>query len=81
MEKVILISVDGLRPDGFLACGNPYIDELMKKAFYTLNGKTYPMEKHGFLIDADFTVEEKTEEPVADIFADYNKNDDNGENN
>lgn len=40
MEKVILISVDGLRPDGFLACNNPYVDELMKKAYYTLEGKT-----------------------------------------
>lgn len=40
MEKVILISVDGLRPDGFLECGNPYIDELMKRAYYTLDGKT-----------------------------------------
>jgi len=39
-NKVILISVDGMRPDGFLACGNPYIDELMKKATYTLNGRT-----------------------------------------
>ena len=39
-HKVILISVDGMRPDGFLACGNPYIDELMKKATYTLNGQT-----------------------------------------
>lgn len=39
-NKVILISVDGMRPDGFLACGNPYINELMKKAYYTLNGKT-----------------------------------------
>ena len=40
MKKVILISVDGMRPDGFLACGNPYIEELMKKAYYTLEGKT-----------------------------------------
>ncbi|MBQ3488000.1 MAG: alkaline phosphatase family protein [Clostridia bacterium] len=39
-NKVILISVDGLRPDGFLACGNPYIHELMQKAYYTLDGKT-----------------------------------------
>ena len=39
-HKVILISVDGMRPDGFLACGNPYIDELMKKATYTLDGQT-----------------------------------------
>ena len=40
MEKVILISVDGLRPDGLLACGNPYIHELMELAYYTLDGKT-----------------------------------------
>ena len=38
--KVILISVDGMRPDGFLKCGNPYIETLMKKAYYTLDGKT-----------------------------------------
>ena len=30
MEKVILISIDGMRPDGFLACGNPYIEELQR---------------------------------------------------
>ena len=40
MEKVILISVDGLRPDGLLACGNPYIHELMELAYYTLDGRT-----------------------------------------
>ena len=39
-NKVILISVDGMRPDGFLSCGNPYIHELMSKAYYTLDGKT-----------------------------------------
>ena len=39
-HKVILISVDGMRPDGFLGCGNPYIVEMMKKAYYTLDGKT-----------------------------------------
>lgn len=39
-EKVILISVDGMRPDGFLTCGNPYIEEMMKKSYYTLDGKT-----------------------------------------
>ena len=39
-NKVILISVDGMRPDGFLACGNPYIHELMRKAYYTLDGRT-----------------------------------------
>lgn len=39
-KKVILISVDGMRPDGFLACQNPYIEEMMAKAYYTLDGKT-----------------------------------------
>lgn len=28
-NKVILISVDGMRPDGFLACKNPYIAKTM----------------------------------------------------
>ena len=40
MEKVILISVDGMRPDGFLACGNPFAEELMRLSAYTLDGRT-----------------------------------------
>ena len=40
MNKVILISVDGMRPDGFLSCGNPYIHELMANSTYTLKGRT-----------------------------------------
>lgn len=39
-NKVILISVDGMRPDGFLACKNPYIEKMMAMAYYTLDGKT-----------------------------------------
>lgn len=39
-NKVILISVDGMRPDGFLNCKNPYIEDMMKKSYYTLNGTT-----------------------------------------
>ena len=39
-QKVILISIDGMRPDGFLNCGNPYIHEMMKKSWYTLDGQT-----------------------------------------
>ena len=43
MKKVILISVDGMRPDGFLNCGNPYIDTLMKDSLSALNAQTvYP---------------------------------------
>lgn len=40
MNKVILISVDGMRPDGFLACKNPYIEQMMENSYYTLDGKT-----------------------------------------
>ena len=39
-NKVILISVDGMRPDGFLACKNPYIENMMASAYYTLDGQT-----------------------------------------
>ena len=39
-NKVILISVDGMRPDGFLSCKNPYITQMMAMAYYTLDGKT-----------------------------------------
>lgn len=40
MEKVILISIDGMRPDGFLNCGNPYIEKMMQLGAYTLDAKT-----------------------------------------
>ena len=39
-KKVILISIDGMRPDGFLQCGNPFIEEMMKRGSYTLNART-----------------------------------------
>ncbi len=44
-NKVILISVDGMRPDGFLACKNPYIEKMMQSAYYTLDGKTMLVSK------------------------------------
>jgi len=40
MNKVILISIDGMRPDGVTECGNPYVNELIKKASYTLTART-----------------------------------------
>lgn len=40
MEKVILISIDGMRPDGFLSCGNGFVEEMMKKASYSLEAQT-----------------------------------------
>lgn len=33
--KVILISIDGMRPDGLRACGNPYVSELERIATYS----------------------------------------------
>lgn len=39
-KKVILISIDGMRPDGLKGCKNPYLDELLKKASYTFSART-----------------------------------------
>ena len=39
-KKVILISIDGMRPDGLVNCGNPYLQTLMKESSYTLHGRT-----------------------------------------
>ncbi len=40
MKKVILISIDGMRPDGFLQCGNPFMQDMMRLGSYTLDAKT-----------------------------------------
>ena len=37
-KKVILISIDGMRTDGLLQCGNPFVNDLMKMGTYTLEG-------------------------------------------
>ena len=39
-KKVLLISIDGMRPDGLKACGNPYLSELEKICAYTYNGSS-----------------------------------------
>ena len=39
-NKVILISIDGMRPDGVQNCGNSYVNELMKMGSYTFGAKT-----------------------------------------
>ena len=42
-KKVILVSIDGMRPDGFLQCGNPFCKTMMTDWAYTLTAKTvYP---------------------------------------
>lgn len=40
MNKVILISIDGMRPDGVLKCGNPFVEKMMQTASYTLDART-----------------------------------------
>ncbi len=37
-KKVILISVDGMRPDGFLGCNNEYVKRLLEMSTYTMEG-------------------------------------------
>ena len=39
-NKVILISIDGMRPDGLIKCNNPYVDELKKMASYIFDART-----------------------------------------
>lgn len=39
-EKVILILVDGMRPDGMMQCGNPYVQEILAKSTYSLETQT-----------------------------------------
>jgi predicted AlkP superfamily pyrophosphatase or phosphodiesterase len=39
-DKVVLISIDGMRPDGMQACGNPYVKELEKLCYYTYNARS-----------------------------------------
>lgn len=39
-KKVILISIDGMRPDGLKMCGNPYVKELEKMCTYTYTGQS-----------------------------------------
>lgn len=39
-NKVILISIDGMRPDGLQQCGNPYVAELEKTCAYTYTARS-----------------------------------------
>jgi len=40
MKKVILISIDGMRPDGVMNCGNPYVQEMLKNGSHALDART-----------------------------------------
>ena len=39
-NKVILVSIDGMRPDGVTSCGHPFVQEMMKRGSYTLDART-----------------------------------------
>ena len=39
-NKVLLISIDGMRPDGLKQCGNPYVAELEKNCAYTYHASS-----------------------------------------
>ena len=39
-EKVILILVDGMRPDGLLQCGHPFVQKLLENSTYSLDAQT-----------------------------------------
>ena len=39
-KKVILISIDGMRPDGMQQCGNPYVTELERRCSYTYTARS-----------------------------------------
>ena len=38
--KTLVVIVDGMRPDAFLKCGNPFAEKLMQISSYTLDAKT-----------------------------------------
>ena len=39
-EKVILISIDGMRPDGVFSCGNPFVQKMTEIGSYTKTART-----------------------------------------
>ena len=40
IEKVVLVLVDGMRPDGLMQCGHPFVTTLLKDATYALDAQT-----------------------------------------
>ena len=38
--KTLLVLLDGMRPDGMLKCGNPYVRELLNRSAHTLSAQT-----------------------------------------
>ena len=40
MEKVVMVLVDGMRPDGMLGCGHPFVEELLQNSTHDLAAHT-----------------------------------------
>ena len=40
MNKIVLMLVDGMRPDGMMECGHPFPAKLLEKSSYSLNAQT-----------------------------------------
>ncbi len=40
IKRVVLLLSDGMRPDGFMACGSPFVQELLAHSAYTLKAQT-----------------------------------------
>jgi len=40
MNKIVLMLVDGMRPDGMMQCGHPFPAELLKKSTWSLKAQT-----------------------------------------
>jgi len=39
-EKVVLVLVDGMRPDGMVGCGNPFAEKIIGESTYSLGART-----------------------------------------
>ena len=39
-EKVVLVLVDGMRPDAMMGCGNEFAAKLIKESTYSLDAQT-----------------------------------------
>ena len=75
-KKVILISIDGMRPDGALQCGNPFVEEMMKLGAFSLETQTVfpsvtlpchmsmfhsvPPERHGIVTNLYTPIDRKS---------------------
>lgn len=74
-NKVILILVDGMRPDGFEGCGNSFTEELKKNSAYTLNARTaFPSKTLPCHLSLFYSVSPETHGTTTNTFTPKNDN-------